>query len=62
MSLNINMHQELIDLANKPNFKTLLGVDLTFLSFNEEFLDVFFIWAGGRGGTTLWLPGPVTHS
>ena len=52
MSLNINIYQELIDLANKPNFKTLLGVDLTFLSFNEEFLDVF-LFGLGEGGVLL---------
>ena len=50
MSLNINIYQELIDFANKPNFRTLVGVNLTFFVIQFlEFLDVFFIWAGGRG-------------
>ena len=61
MSLNINMYQELIDLTNKSSFRTFLGVNLTFLSLNEEFFD--FLFGLGEGRVLLYgFLDPVTHS
>ena len=57
MSLNINIYQELIDLTNKPNLRTFLGVNLTFLSLNEEFFDFLFGLGEGRVPALSYLRG-----